>query len=316
VMVMKTDSMGQMVSQRSYGGNGAESANVIRATADGNYVVAGGTHSFGAGGEDAYLLKVNSNGDTLWTKTYGLAGDEAFSDLVCLPDGSMLGVGSSSSFTDSLIYLVRIDAEGNELWTRHVGGIPGESGNALTTAHQGGFLIAGQITDESMFTSDGYLVRVDADGGQLWSCRYHRNDIVWFDAVVQTDDDAFIMGGSADETHGSFSSNDWFLLKTGPDPVLDVPQLSATLPAQYALSVYPNPFNATTTLALELPQAGPVTVTLVDALGRQAQQYAFPQLSAGRHDIRVDGSHIASGVYFAQVTAGTFRVTQKLALIK
>jgi hypothetical protein len=57
-------------------------------------------------------------------------------------------------------------------------------------------------------------------------------------------------------------------------------------------------------------------VALVDALGRQAQQFNFPTLTAGRHELRVDGSPLASGVYFARVSAGNFEATRKLVLIK
>ncbi len=314
-MVWLTDSVGQIISQHMYGGDSTDYGAQIRRSADGNYVIAGSTGSFGAGGHDAYLLKVNSDGDTLWGRTFGGTGDDSFSDVICLADGSMFCVGGTKSFGEGHVYLVQVDSAGNELWSQHVGGEPGEIGSSVVPAAQGGYAISGQISMGEM-TSDGYLLRVTDDGELLWRCRYDRTEIDWFSSILQTPDGCFVMAGSTIETHGTATSNDWWVVKTGPDPILDVLVAGAAMPTKFALSAYPNPFNASTTLALDLPLTGPVTVTLVDALGRQAQTFDFPTLTAGRHELRVDGTPLASGVYFVRVTAGSFSATRKLVLLK
>src|SRR5204863_9437022 len=65
------NSFAQVLFQKTYGGVSADYGYCVRQTTDGGYIVAGTTTSFGAGNTDYYLLKTDSVGDTLWTKTYG-----------------------------------------------------------------------------------------------------------------------------------------------------------------------------------------------------------------------------------------------------
>jgi hypothetical protein len=62
---------------RTYGGASTDVANSVQPTADGGYIVAGSTSSFGAGGTDAWVLKLDASGSILWQKTYGGAGHDA-----------------------------------------------------------------------------------------------------------------------------------------------------------------------------------------------------------------------------------------------
>ncbi len=56
---------------KTYGGAGADSLSSMQPTADGGYIVAGSTTSFGAGGSDAWLMKLAADGSIVWQKTYG-----------------------------------------------------------------------------------------------------------------------------------------------------------------------------------------------------------------------------------------------------
>ncbi len=89
------------------------------------------------------------------------------------------------------------------------------------------------------------------------------------------------------------------------------------LPASFGIeSVFPNPFNPTTEVRLALPEPGEVCIELVDVLGRRVAvlyEGAFP---AGRYSFTVDGSRLASGVYFVRATAGSKNAVRKLTLLK
>jgi hypothetical protein len=78
---------------------------------------------------------------------------------------------------------------------------------------------------------------------------------------------------------------------------------------------YPNPFNPTTILPIELQHAGTVTVSVYDETGRLVSTQNA-QLSAGAHDLPIDGSKWATGTYFAQVRQGAQTMIQKMQLIK
>ena len=76
---------------RTYGGNDIDDAMSVQQTLDGGYIVAGGTSSFGAGGQDAWLIKTDTSGDTVWTKTHGgLYDDRAYCVRQTLEEGYII----------------------------------------------------------------------------------------------------------------------------------------------------------------------------------------------------------------------------------
>lgn len=93
------------------------------------------------------------------------------------------------------------------------------------------------------------------------------------------------------------------------------------LPTEFAVNVYPNPFNPSTTISYELPEAAPVTVVIYDVLGQQVRRLISQYNSAGRYSVQWDardnqGRGVASGVYIAKVDAGTTTLSQKMLLLK
>jgi YD repeat-containing protein len=92
---------------------------------------------------------------------------------------------------------------------------------------------------------------------------------------------------------------------------------STNVPAVYSLfQNYPNPFNPSTTIKFELPKASQVTLSVFDILGRQASVLVNERREAGVHEVKFDGSNLASGVYFYRIEAGSFVQTSKLLLIR
>ncbi len=67
-------------------------------TNDGGFIVAATTSSFGAGGQDIYLIKTDENGDTLWTKTFGGTGNDRASKIVQTNDNGYAIFGTTNSF--------------------------------------------------------------------------------------------------------------------------------------------------------------------------------------------------------------------------
>lgn len=93
------------------------------------------------------------------------------------------------------------------------------------------------------------------------------------------------------------------------------------LPTEFAVNVYPNPFNPSTTISYDLPEAGPVSVVIYDVLGQQVRRLVSQVTAAGRYSIQWDardnqGRGVASGVYIAKVDAGTSTLSQKMLLLK
>jgi hypothetical protein len=85
----------------------------------------------------------------------------------------------------------------------------------------------------------------------------------------------------------------------------------------YNLSdAYPNPFNPETTIKFSLPQKEKVTLEIFDITGRLTKTLLNSQLDKGTYSIKFNGERLASGIYFYRLSAGNFRVTKKLILVK
>jgi hypothetical protein len=99
--------------------------------------------------------------------------------------------------------------------------------------------------------------------------------------------------------------------------IAEVNERQGELPEQVVLAQnYPNPFNPSTTIKYELPKASQVILSVFDMLGRQVSVLVNERRDAGVHEVKFDGSNLASGVYFYRLQAGDFVQSKKLMLLK
>ncbi len=213
VFLLKTNAQGSRLWFLPYGGAGNEEGYAVQQTSDSGYVIAGTTNSFGAGGYDVYLIKTNASGGTLWTRTYGGAGDEYGFSVQQTSDGGYLIAGETYSFGDSnQVYFIKTNALGDTLWTRTYGGTCGEYGISARQTSDSGYIIAGYTESFGAGGSDVYLIKANASGDTLWTRTFGWKSDDYGRSVQQTSDGGYIIAG---ETH-SFGPGGWdvYLIKT------------------------------------------------------------------------------------------------------
>lgn len=167
----KIDKLGNIVWGNSFGGSKSEVGYDVRQLVDGGYIFTGITESYGNGGTDIYLVRVDSEGREIWSKTFGGTGDELANGFMKTPDGGFILAGSTESFGNGGkdMYVVRVDADGNEIWSSTYGGSQDETAKKIAAASDGGFVLAGDILlSTSPYKRGIYLVKIDADGKQEW----------------------------------------------------------------------------------------------------------------------------------------------------
>jgi hypothetical protein len=114
VYLIKTDPNGISHWEKTFGGGKAEYGRSVKQTADGGYIIAGTTHSIGAGSSDIYLIKTDSNGNLEWEKTFGGSGNEYDGSVQQTTDGGYIVAGTSYSFGSgkSDVYLIKLCSDG------------------------------------------------------------------------------------------------------------------------------------------------------------------------------------------------------------
>jgi hypothetical protein len=79
---------------------------------------------------------------------------------------------------------------------------------------------------------------------------------------------------------------------------------------------FPNPFNPSTTIRYGLPRGADVTLAVYNALGQEVARLVDTHQESGYHEVRFDGTNVASGVYFYRLRAGEFSQTKRLMLVR
>jgi len=207
VFLVKTDSGGDTLWARAYGGPSLDYGHSVCETGGGDYVVAGYTMSYGAGGEDVYLLKVDSDGDTVWTRTYGGAGLDDAKGVCFTGDGYIVAAGQTESVGagESDVYVIKVDAAGDTVWTRAFGGADSEWAASVCELADGSYGVSG-TTGSFSTTRDAYLVKVDTGGNLAWDFNYGSEDEYMQDygtgAIALADTGIVATGWRTDQNRG------------------------------------------------------------------------------------------------------------------
>lgn len=198
IYFMKIDGSGDTLWTRVIGGNGSEVAYSVQETSDGGFIIGAATSSFGAGGTDFYLIKANSNGDTIWTKTYGGSDQDVLRCVQQTSDGGYILTGTTKSYGIGLedIWLIKTDSQGQTTWTKTYGGSSNDEASAVQQTVDGGYIVAGITSSFGADPDNGYLVRTNSTGDTLWTRTYGGDLDEDFRTVQQTTDGGFIAAGA------------------------------------------------------------------------------------------------------------------------
>jgi hypothetical protein len=202
VYLVKTDSLGDTLWTRTFGGNRVDEGYSVQETSDGGFVIAGWTQSFGSTFVDVYLIKTDSSGDTLWTRAYeGNTGiNKGYSVQQTAPDGGYIIAGRRKplSAADYDVYLIKTDSLGDTLWTRIYGGTADDVGYSVQQTSDGGYIIAGYTKSFGADSGDVYLIKTDSSGNLLWAKTYGGSLRDVGHSVQQTIDGGYIITGFKD----------------------------------------------------------------------------------------------------------------------
>ena len=194
-LAFPVSSLAQVTFERTYVGSQWDYGYSVQQTLDGGYVIVGNSSSFGGFQHDVYMIKTDSLGDTLWTRTYG--GDETDHGncVLLISDGGYAIIGSTGGWSGD-VYMIRTDSLGDTLWTRTYGGSDADYAFSGEQTSDGGYIIVGFSVGAGV--QRAYLVKTDSLGDTLWTRTYGDSASSLLNdgySVQQTSDGGYILVG-------------------------------------------------------------------------------------------------------------------------
>jgi hypothetical protein len=211
--IIKLDASGGIVWQKSLGRDRNEYAFAIEQTADGGYIAAGTIEvvtRFVV--TDAWVVKLNAEGDAIWQKSYGLEDNDGFSSIGQTADGGYIAAGYTVHGTSSDVWVVRLGSKGEVVWQKSYGG-DGGACEVLRT-DEGGFIVAGKTEEFGAGDDDAWILKLDGDGEVSWQKSFGGTGSDRATSVDRTGDGCYAVAGYT-RSFGIEGENIWVVKLAG-----------------------------------------------------------------------------------------------------
>ncbi|MFH1196979.1 MAG: T9SS type A sorting domain-containing protein [bacterium] len=214
LLILTTDSIAQpsVIWTKTYGGEFSDGAKSFVAAHDGGFVLCGFTYSSGNGASDIYIVRVDLEGNEIWSKTFGTTAFEYGNTITALSSGGYAVAGYSSASGSKDFYIVKIDNDGNEIWSKTFGGESLDIATCIDETQDGGLIINGYTGNETAGENDMYVVKLNSAGELVWDKKFGDTSNESGASVIENTDGSLLILGST----GSYGATnlDYFLVKT------------------------------------------------------------------------------------------------------
>jgi hypothetical protein len=324
VYLIRTDASGETLWTRTYGGPDLDEGFSVRLSSDGGYVIAGRTFSFSGGSCDAYLIKTDSLGDTLWTRLLGGPDGEKGSSVRQTSDGGYVITGWTGSFGVGRldVYLVKTDQNGL-VGIEKDGGVLSLDEPPDTVFTDSAYAVAATVrnfgnltvTFDVTVTIDGYADTVkvqDLDPGLTTQVTFEDWQVPPTDSSVYTMTVCTHLTDDIDSTNDCKQKTIFAYNPTGVGEGLSHKPSTGI----FGLSQNePNPFYESTMISYSLTSACHVVLNVCDITGRPVETLVDRHEEAGVRWVRWDPKNQPSGIYFYRLQAGRLVDTRKMTLV-
>ncbi len=194
----------------------SEWANAIRPCADGGFIIAGATYESDSYNGDAYLVRIDDEGNQIWSASFGTPGIERALAVEETSDGGYIMAGATHHSLGGLegdVYLVKTSADGVETWSRSFGGGFHDEARSVRQTTDGGYIITGTAVSFDPAIPKLYLLKTNSRGMETWSrtiagyCEMHGY------SVLESVDGGYIVGGTT-RSSSEYCAADGCVLKT------------------------------------------------------------------------------------------------------
>jgi photosystem II stability/assembly factor-like uncharacterized protein len=245
--IVRLNSIGNIVWQKSIGGTSSDIARGVIQTLDGKLMVIGYSRSSNGdvtgahGGFDFWLTKIDTAGNLLWQKTYGGTKDELAYTVKQAADSSLLIVGYTLSndgdiaglnhSTKNDIWVVKTDKAGSILWQKTLGGTSNDYSNSFIRTSDKGYLIIGYTESYNgdvygnYGQDDLWVIKLDSLGTIQWQQTYGGTDNDRANYAAETSDGGFVVSGHSEsndiDLNQNYGDKDFWMLRLNQSGILE-----------------------------------------------------------------------------------------------
>lgn len=212
-MLVKTDSLGNMIWNKTFGGQNVDCGRSVIETTDKGFAFAGYSQP-SYGNDDFWLVKTDSDGNKQWEKTFGgPAIDRAYSFVQTEDEGYLItGLSASFGAGNGDLWIAKTTSSGNLEWNKTLGGSETDYGNQIIKTSDNGYAIAGYTASFGLGAGDAWLVKMNSSRSIQWNQTYGSTTGDEATSVVETSNMGFALAGWTN--HDTYGRTDFWLVKT------------------------------------------------------------------------------------------------------
>jgi hypothetical protein len=302
VYLAKADAEGNLIWEKTFGGPDNDYGFSAQELDNGDFIVTSDSRSFGAGGYDVYLLRLNASGEIIWEKTFGDRFNNGCQGIMVSKEGYFFSYGETEVYDGSPFdyFIEKIDGEGNSIWKRIFGGEGSDAAFAMAEGEDGSFYFTGYSTLPQQPKSL-VIFKTDEDGIMLWEERFGKMGInLGYDirrGIKKSD--FFIVGMTTNEVE----QNIFIHLQD------KISEIGIARQFENKSLVYPNPV---TDRKIYVNLKGVFDWKIYSAGGNVIQSGKMQMDST---PLLID-DHIISGIYFIEFNTSEGKIIKKINLAR
>ena len=260
VWVIKLDPTGNLIWEKTFGGSSNEQPSSIISLPEGGYVIAGYTASQDGDvtptyeGFNCWIVKIDTNGNKVWQKTYGGSYDDRAMSIARTSDGNFVVAGYTSSGDGDVkgyhgttppvygntffgfhdFWVLKLDKDGKLIWQKALGGFNDDVSASVSVTAQDEYVVAGSIesadgdvtgyhppADAYVRRTDYWVIKMSSSGTLIWQKALGGSKGEDAAAVLSTIDGGCIVVGAAESANGDVAINRgytdaWIVRLNGP----------------------------------------------------------------------------------------------------
>ena len=210
--LLRLDSDGNIMWQKTYGGTGYDEPADVKQTGDGGFIVAGYTDSFQSNDYDTWLLRLDSQGNVVWQKIYGGDAWEWPTSVSTTSDNGFIVSGVTQSFGAGLYdaWMLKLASDGAVVWQKAYGGNNSDYTYSTMQTSDGGYILGGATASFGEGNRDTWIMKLDANGAVTWQKTFGGTADDFIKSVQQTREGEYVAAGYT-FSFGSGLNNGLFL---------------------------------------------------------------------------------------------------------